>query len=405
VAVIGFVVAGAGAGIVGPLFGPMMQELAWSNGMISSLATTYTIGNLVSIPAVGIALDRFGARAVMAGGTISVAIGLLLASQCHSWFEMLACFGLVGIGTSASFYLPGAVVVTNWMHSRKSLGMGIIMGAMSAGAALFSPLITLWVERYGWRSTIEGIATLISLTLPLIWVIVRTAPSNEALAPASKSGTLGSAALPAAARTDLLSAVFILAVLSGTCFSIGMLGISFHVVAVLVKAGYSARAAGLAFGVTWLLSGLGSLALGASADRFGASLILALALLSSAAGTLFLLGAAETAIGVVCVVAFVLLWGASANAYSQLIPVIFAERFGSRHLGTLIGVEFAIAGVAGATAPVLTGLLYDSFGDYHLALSVSAAATFSGFLLICVIHSRRLVDGKSVLRPDHAASH
>jgi cyanate permease len=77
----------------------------------------------------------------------------------------------------------------------------------------------------------------------------------------------------------------------------------------------------------------------------------------------------------VCLVGFILLWGASGNVFSQLIPAVLVERFGSRYLGTILGAQFAASGVAGSLAPMLTGLLVDRSGSYDMAIAVSASAT------------------------------
>jgi MFS family permease len=388
VAVIGFVIEGSGAGVIGLAFSPLMTELGWSNSQTSTLGAAFIVGGLLTIAAVGVALDKYGAPTIMAFGTLVASIGLVWAGHCHSWSAMMGAFALAGMGFSASFYLPSAVVVTNWMTTQRSLGMGIVMGAVSAGAALFSPLIGWWTELYGWRLTVDGIAALLALMLPLILLTVRTKPPGGQL---PRNFAVDSTDTHKA-RRDLLSATFILMVASAALVAIGMFGIYFHVVPLLVNAGYSAPLAGLAFGGTWLLSGLGSLVLGIVADRLGAKPILAGALLCCVLGTLFLHGAAERGVGVPCVVAFVLLWGASANSFCQLVPVILAERFGSQSLGTLIGVQAAIAGIAGATAPVITGLLYDKFGGYRLAIDFSASATFIGFVFLLLVNTAKRVD-------------
>jgi MFS family permease len=392
VATVGFVIAGTCAGVIGAISGPLMQEMGWSNGRTSSLATGYTLGSLLSTPAVGAALDRLGARAVMSCGALVTSLGFLLATYSRSWTSMLIAFTSVGIGLSASFYLPGAVVVANWMKTQRSLGMGIVMGVMSAGAAIFAPITSWSTEKYGWRLTLDGIAVLIAVMLPLIWMFVRTYPFGEA--PSENAPSEGLDRL--SVRRDLVSPVFLLATASGVLFSVGMAGIYFHVVPLLIKAGYSAYWAGLAFGGTWLLSGAGSLVLGVTADHFGAKQVLAAALLSGALGTLFLLAAGTGATGVASILVFVLLWGASANSFGQLAPVILAERFGSTHLGTLIGVQFAISGSAAAAAPVATGLLYDRFGDYRAAILLSASASLMSVVLILLLNGRQR-KGRSVV--------
>jgi MFS family permease len=390
VAAIGFVIPGAVTGVIGTLLSPLMKESGWSSSLTSSLLTAYTVAGLSSTPAVGFALDALGPRAVMAFGALGAAMGLFWASRCHSWSWMLGAFACAGIGFNASFYLPSTVIVTSWMSTQKGLGMGIVMGAMSAGAALFSPLIGWGIERYGWRPTVAGIAALIMLMLPLILLTVRTNPRDQPERARSPSAThAGTARQGARAhRRDLLSRVFLLALASGVLFSIGMQGIYYHLVPLLIKAGFSAHWAGMAFGGTWLLSSVGSLVLGVIADRVGAKRMLVIALLCSALGTLFLLEVREGIMGIACVAVFVLLWGASANGFGQLTPVIFAERLGARSLGTLVGVLMTLTGIAGAAAPMVAGWLYDEFGDYRWAVALCALATFLGGVFILLVDRR-----------------
>jgi MFS family permease len=175
---------------------------------------------------------------------------------------------------------------------------------------------------------------------------------------------------------------FTLAVAGSVLFAIGMGTIYYHVVAVLIRAGYSSYSAGLVFGITWILSAIGSVGFGLAADRLGARTVLAATLLLCALGTFALVGASAPTIGSACVIAFVILWGSSANGVFQFTPVIFAERFGSQDLGALVGVQSAITGIVGAAAPIITGVLYDRFNDYRLAICLSAAATTAAFACI-----------------------
>jgi MFS family permease len=394
VALVGFVTAGSSAGVIGSVLSPLMKEFRWSNSLASSLASAYSLGVLLTTPAVGMALDKFGARVVMICGTAAASAGLAVASHGHSWSVLWAAFALLGIGISGSFYLPAAVVVTHWMPARRSLGMGIVMSSMSAGAALFAPLVGWWIELYGWRWTLEGAAMLNALLLPLILLIVRTHPPGEMQPQAAAQ----SDPLARSTRKELRSALFLLSTAGGVLFSLGMQGIYFQVVPLLIGAGYSPHVAGSAFGATWLLSGLGSLVLGLTADRFDTRWVLASSLLSCAFGTIFLLGVDGTGRGDFCVLVFVLLWGTSTNAFGQLAPVIVAERFGSGALGRLIGLQFTLAGMAGVGAPIITGWLVDQSGGSRLAIELSALAVFMGFVMIGLIRTSKGTAAESTAR-------
>jgi MFS family permease len=349
----------------------MMRELAWSNVRISVLAATYTIGNLASNPLVGIALDRFGARIVLLLGAAAFAAGLLCASGSHSLMSLAACFGLVGVGMSG-FSLPSAVVITRSVPAQKGLGMGIFMGAASVGAVVFLSVVAAWIQAVGWRHALARLAALSVVLLPVMWLSLRGDENSTGIRSAARVTTQESGS---EVFSQLLNAGFLVAALCGMLFTIGLLAIYYDVVDLLGRAGYSPHIAALAFGGTWLVSGAGSLVIGHLADRFAPARVLAAVILISAVGILFLYGAPAPRYGAVCLVAFILLWGASGNVFSQLIPAVLVERFGSRHLGTILGAQFAASGVAGSLAPMLTGLLVDRSGSYDLAIAVSVSAT------------------------------
>ena len=86
---------------------------------------------------------------------------------------MMGAFVVAGVGYCASFYVPIAVVIAESMESQKSLGMGIVLGATSIGAAVFSVLIGRAIETQGWRLTTEGLAVVTVAMLPWVWLTVQ----------------------------------------------------------------------------------------------------------------------------------------------------------------------------------------------------------------------------------------
>lgn len=377
-----FVIGGVGSVAVGLLINPLMTAFAWPSALTSSAATAFGSALLLASPAVGIAVDRLGARSIIAFGAVAVSIGFLLVSHCHRSYEMLVGFALVGIGDCAAFYVPSAIVVTDWMSSKRSLGMGIVWSAASIGAALFAMLIGRWIEAYGWRVASELIAAITAMMAPLTLLTIRGRSPRPAYTP---TWVAESVQVPKTGRKLLLSPMFMVATTSSALFAIGMIGIYYHLVSLLIEAGYSTHSAGIVLGSSWITSALGSFVLGIGAERLGAKPILASALFACALGTLLLLGAGDARFGVLCAMAFVVLWGASANSVAQFVPVIFADGFGSQSLGVLIGVQSSVMGIAGAAAPIVTGLLYDRFGNYRLAICLSASATLLAFLTALLI--------------------
>ncbi len=381
---IAFTIGGAGAVAIGLCIDPIMSEFHWTNGRTSSITTAFLLASLVASPVIGRALDRVGACSVMKFGIIAVATGFLAASRCHSYIPMTAACAWAGIGYVAAYYIPTTVVVANWMGIKKNFGMGLIMASTSVGAAIFSPAIGWSIEKWGWRVTLEILAVLAASMLPLVLLFVKTSPCS--ITPSEEEQPAVTDKRDSG-RSAMFSSTFVMITTCSVLFNIGMGGILYHVVAILIGAGFSPHAAGLVYGGTWLLSALGSLVFGAVADRLGTKAVLVGALLWGSVGTLCLLGVGVAGIGMVCVGAFVLLWGTSANGVSQFVPVLFAERFGRQQLGTLVGVQSAVAGVAGSTAPIVTGLLYDGFHSYRAAIDVSSGVTLAAALLLLTLRA------------------
>jgi MFS family permease len=383
-AIIGFVLGGAGAVAIGLFISPMMEDLGWQNSKVSAIATAYNLAGLLTAPALGVGVDRFGAKRIVASGVALSSMGFLFASYAHTWYGLLAAFSTGGVGYVASVYVPTAVIVTSWMEDKKNLGMGVVWGALSLGAASFSPLIGWGIDSLGWRTTSQLLAAIVAALLPVMFITIREKSSDPVVIPLKAQQNHGGLSVGRAFRSN----AFIAITLSSTLFATGMMCVNYHVVSIFMQSGYSLRTAGTIYGASWLLSGIGSVCLGLGAVRIGAKATLSLGLLSSAAGILCLLGSGDHGPGIISVTAFVVLWGASANSANQLIPVILADKFGLANLGTLVGAQSFVMGVMSAGGPVITGLLYDRFSNYRFGIYASTALTLLAFVIASRIPMR-----------------
>jgi MFS family permease len=183
--------------------------------------------------------------------------------------------------------------------------------------------------------------------------------------------------------------------------SFGMGGINFHVVPILLNAGYKPGLASAAFGSSWILSGVGSLIAGTVATKYGAGRVFAVSLLIGAVGTCLLMFVANANIGGLSLWLFVVFWGLTANALNQFVPVIFMEEFGPEHLAGLVGIQSALMGLVSSFAPTATGALYDLFAGYQAAIIASTITTLLGCVL--VFACRRLACLSAAPRPARRA--
>jgi predicted MFS family arabinose efflux permease len=262
------------------------------------------------------------------------------------------------------------------MGERKNLGMGVLSGVGSIGAATFSVAAGWTIAELDWRTAATTAAIVVAALLPIvIWWVPRETPC-VATPTSHKPSTRSQRPIGM-----MLTPYYAFAVLMSALAAFGMSSIFFHVVPIMMNAGLSQQRASEVLGATWLLSGIGSLCTGAIANRVGASATLAGAMLVSAAGTLFLLLIGVDPFSTAATGLFILLWGATANTVNQFLPILFVERFGAAHLGFLLGVQSAFMGIVGSAAPIATGALFDLHDNYSAAVIMSISVTFTAFLV------------------------
>ena len=102
----------------------------------------------------------------------------------------------------------------------------------------------------------------------------------------------------------------------------------------------------------------------------GASVAMGALLL--AGGGIFLLGHAQSfhAAALASLIA-----GLGMGCEYDLIPYMLKRYFGMRSFSTLYGLSYTVYALAGGTAPLLLGYIYDATGSYTRILSLFAAIT------------------------------
>ncbi len=363
---------------MGLLLDPLMADFGWGNEATSGIATAYSLASLLACPIFGVIIDRIGEKVVMTLGIAAASAGFLSLSFCHSLNAFYAAFVVVGIGYGSAYFLAATALIAKRMGDHKNLGMGIFAAAGSFGAASFAMVISWSIAHYGWRTTSVAGAFVILATVPINIFFV----SDEG-EPAGRVSRTGTNTVRSATPIKLILAPYFVLVTAASAFAaFGMSGINFHVVPILVKAGLSNQLASSAFGSSWVVSGIGSLAAGVVATRIGTRAVLAASLLFGALGTFALMFVGSVHFGVIAIILFVVLWGITANAINQFLPLLLVERFGPEHLAVLFGVQSALMGLVGSFAPMATGALYDIYADYRAPILISTLASLIALLLI-----------------------
>jgi MFS family permease len=124
-------------------------------------------------------------------------------------------------------------------------------------------------------------------------------------------------------------------------------------------------------------------------DYLEGSHIATFSLLAAGAGIFLLAHAASFRSAAVAA----LLGGLGMGCELDLIPYMLKRYFGLRSFSSLYGLIYSVFAVAGATAPLLLGHIYDISGSYTAILSMLAGVTMVvAFSMLALPAYRRGVD-------------
>ena len=260
-----------------------------------------------------------------------------------------------------TFYEPAYVTIDQWFAGRSTgtaIGVLTVLGGLSS--TVFIPLTQSLVENTGWRdATLVLAAVLLAVVGALALVFLKDQPREEARRETlDLKGTYG--ALATGLRQTnrafwLVSASYFLGFLA-------VFAVLFHQVAYMQELGLPAGTAALAAGLVGLVGLPGRLFFPILGDRLRPSFLIAAIFLMVALSVLFLPGAEERW----QLYLYVGLFGLSFGAVLPMRAVIMGHHFGGPLYGRLMGLQFALLGLATAGGPFAAGVLRDASGSYAL---------------------------------------
>lgn len=135
------------------LAGPMAQSLQASG---TAVAAAYSLAllawGLMSWP-MGRALQRWGGRRVMCGGSLLAAAALVLLAHAQSLPVFVAAWALLGLAMAATLYEPAFAVVVACRPGAHRRPIGLLTLAGGLASSVFWPLTQALVQALGWRHT------------------------------------------------------------------------------------------------------------------------------------------------------------------------------------------------------------------------------------------------------------
>jgi MFS family permease len=358
----------------GVFVGPIREETGWSYGSISAAFSLAILVSGIGATFTGRLLDRIGARPVLLG-TLAIGSALLFpTASADSPILFIAGWGVGGgiIGAGLFYNLTMAVTIRLFETERpKAFAILTFLGGLAS--PIFFPLAGFMVEHWGWRDALRGLIGLLILCVLPAAVFITGGRSRESEPDVGRKKTACSEILEAFREP---TAFFMIAAFS---LSMSVLAaIQVHHVPMMTATGVALGAATALAGIRGFLSLPGRAFLSPVTKLMGVKGAIQIMYLAMAAGSLFLLLAGSA----------IMLWlfvGVSGLTFGLIVPLqgLYAtEIFGEQRIGTLMGAQTTIIGLATAAGPSLLGLTVDYTGNYDSFLIATIIMTAGAMWLL-----------------------
>ena len=374
---------------LGVLANPMAHDTGWSRSFIFSGFTLALLTMGAVSPWVGRAIDNYGARSVMALGTLLASGGLLLLAHVETRTAYLPTWMLLGIGMRLTLYDAAFAALVQVVPSRGRLAISYLTLFGAFASTVFWVVGHFVNEARGWRETLMLFAAInLALCLPLNWIGLARVESTgqRPQDPASSAGFEGP---PLAGRARRIAMALFALVMSLNGFVFGV--VSVQLVQLLEAAGlatatavwvasmkgfaqFGGRVVELVFGRRLRAITVGRIAIGI--------LPLAFVLLLTAPGYL------------PAVIGFTLLMGASQGVITIVRGALPLALFGTAGYGAVLGLLATPILIVNAGSPTLFAYVIERW-DWHtaqLALLGTSSASWIAIEIMSRWHERHRHD-------------
>ena len=371
----------AAFGVFLPVFA---ETFGWSRGAISTaLSVNLLLGGIAGF-VIGAMADRTGPRVTLVSTVLLAGISFSLASTVTALWQLYLLVGVLGGIGMSSFYLLSTTTITRWFGERRGLALALVLVGFNLAYITAGPLAAWLIAKVGWRAAYALLGGTSALVTVVAAFSVRLPRAGEAVSP--RAVTSDASAGPDVTLADALvdPRQWYLNI-SWTLLGALTLMISVHIVSFAHDQGISLAQASVAltaYGVGAVSGRIGS---GIVSDRIGTftTIRMSYVLLMLALAILLWLSSREALL-----LSLLMLGIGFASADTMLAKAV-PEVFGTRALGSILGVLNLGWRFGAALGPVTAGFLYDMTGAYTIPFGAAPVVVLVSWGLFALGSSSR----------------
>jgi len=362
----------------------MLQRLhGWSASAVSVPVTVYYVAGALLTASVGDLYERFGPRAVVAGGSVAMAAGVAALGLVTQPWQLYPVFLVMSMGWGSMSGAAINIILAPWFQRRRGLVVSIAFNGATLGGVIVAPTLIPLIGVVGFTLALEIVALVLLVVLVAVAAgVMRRGPEELGVGPdgdpdrstraePSRSGDEGWRG--DAVRTWRfwsVSAPFAL----GLAAQVGVLTHLVTLVTPTIGTGGAARAVS----ATTAAALIGRSVTGFVVDRLNRRLVSSATLVIQTMGLALLAWAPSPMV----VYAGCALFGLGVGNLTTLPGLILAVEWPRERFSALVSLVVGINQFTFAFGPSLVGVVRDWAGTYGLALGACMALQATAAVLI-----------------------
>tara|TARA_R110002124_G_scaffold85382_1_gene221579 strand:- start:4237 stop:5448 length:1212 start_codon:yes stop_codon:yes gene_type:complete len=338
--------------------GRIRADFGLSYGAWGGIYAAATMASAAVMIFAGGLTDRVRVRVLGPAVILGLALAVLGMSLAQGvWMLALAVFGLRLFGQGMIGH-TAMVAMSRWFVATRGRAVGIAGLGYSVGEALLPLGFVALMAVFGWRELWVGVALGLVLVSPVLFLALGQERTPQSFAQSqSASGMQGRHWTRAEVMKSRFFWLMVPSLLGPSAWGTAFF---FHQVHIAEVKGWAHAVIVAMFPVFTIVAVVFLQIAGWVVDRYGSARLMPLFMLPSAAGFIVFALAQSPWWGVLGMA----LMGASVGMNGTLGSTIWAEAFGTRHLGAIRAMTTAGMVLGSAIGPGLTGVIIDAGVDF-----------------------------------------
>ncbi|MCQ6275579.1 OFA family MFS transporter [Bacillus sp. V3B] len=333
---------------------PLIDKFGWAReDVVVTFSITIAVMAFTTIFA-GRLQDQIGPRWVATIGGLLLGIGLMLASQATTLFQLYFFYGIIGgIGIGMTYVCPLSACV-KWFPDKRGFISGVAVAGFGLGGLVYKPVISYLIELSGVSSTFLYLGVIYLLLVVAGAQLLKNPPTEEPLS-TNQASTFVDTSSEFTPKQMLSTHQFYLLWFMFLFGSVsGLLVISFAVDIGVDLVNLTLEQAGNAVMVIALFNAAGRIVLGNLSDRFGRKNTL-MVIYGLTAIIMFYMSTGMMNYPIFLIATSLI--GFCFGGFLAVFPSMTADYYGTKNMGSNYGFMYQAYGLSAFVGPLVVKVL------------------------------------------------